>query len=214
MATIQLPDADGYVVLTTGGLEQIIEAPDLAGKQVTLAADTGGTTVNGEIEGQTGNLPLTVTLAPGDTGNITVRLEGGKVKNLRLIEGASAGSYQPRPQADEIDLCERYYQKSYAAGLAPGTVTGAGARSLHAASTNAFVGGGWTPLRQRMRASPTVTYYAPSNGSSGNIDQNSTPTAATPVTVNDASAGYPQMTAGSPALADFLTWHYTADAEL
>jgi len=216
-STISAADGDGYVTLTSGALEQVIESPGLAGKTVTLAADTGGTTVTGTVDGQSGPLPLTVNIDSASTGDITVKLAGGKVKNVRLIGGYAAGTYQKRPISEEIALCERYFQSSYPVTFAPGTVT-AGTVSINAQSTNKFLAMGTRSTRVAMRASPTVTFYSSNDGAANRIyNQNQAANRiVSPVNVSTKSVGYPLIDAGdtAPAAGDIILWHWTAEAEL
>ena len=93
----------GYYELTSGTVEQVIENPGLAGQTVTLSADTGGTTVSCEVDGQSGTLPMTVTIA--GTGNISVKLTGGKVRNVKL---GYNDIYVPVNPADNLASCQRY----------------------------------------------------------------------------------------------------------
>jgi len=206
-----IPDAAAAIA------EQEIEAPDLAGKQVTLAADTGGTTVTGDIDGTSGNLPLTVTIDPGSTGNIIVACTGGQVKNLRLVEGADAGLYQPRDPTLEHQLCRRYYAKSYPKDTAPGSV-GAGNAYCFALTTSKSLQMGNVMAPVEMRASPTVTLYSPNDGTADAI-YNETGTAnhvAAAVNTTKNCIGYPQIDAGAsaPSADDLFAFHWTADAEI
>jgi len=98
----------GYYVLTSGTIEQVIEAPALAGQTLTLSADTGGTTVNCTVDGQSGTLPFTVTIA--GTGNISVKLTGGKVRNVKL---GYNNTYVSVNLVTELLKCKRYYQRHY-----------------------------------------------------------------------------------------------------
>jgi len=210
-------DGNGYVTLTSGTIEQEIEAPDLAGKQVTLAADTGGTTVTGDIDGTSGNLPLTVTIDPGSTGNIIVACTGGKLRHMRLVEGADAGLYQPRDPTLEHQLCRRYYAKSYPKDTAPGSV-GAGNAYCFALTTSKSLQMGNVMAPVEMRASPTVTLYSPNDGTADAI-YNETGTAnhvAAAVNTTKNCIGYPQIDAGAsaPSADDLFAFHWTADAEI
>jgi len=217
-STIGAVDAEGYVALTAGAYEQVIEAPDLAGKTVTLAASLGGTTVTGTIDGQSGTLPLTVTLAGTSTGDIAIKLAGGKVKNVRLVEGDVAGAYQPRHPAEELGLCERYFQSSYPVDVAPGLVT-TGAININAQSTNKYLAMGTRATRVAMRTAPTVTFYSSNTGAANKIfnqTQASADWGVSPVNVSTKSVGYPLVDGGepSPAAGDVLGWHWAAEAEL
>jgi len=216
-SSITAVDGSGYVTLTSGTLEQVLEAPGLAGKIVTLDADTGGTTVAGEIDGQTGNLPLTVTVDAGSTGNISIKLTGGKVKNLRLVEGTVADTYQARPFTEELLLCQRYFSKSYPSDTAPGSVAG-GHPYCYAIGTGKDLHLGNVMAPVEMRASPTVTLYSPNDGTADAI-YNETGTAnhvAAAVNTTKNCIGYPQIDAGAsaPSADDLFAFHWTADAEI
>jgi len=99
--------SDGYYVLTSGTIEQVIETPALAGQTLTLSADTGGTTVNCVVDGKSGTLPFTVTIT--GTGSISVKLTGGKVRNVKL---GYNDIYVPIDPATELVKCQRFYEKT------------------------------------------------------------------------------------------------------
>ena len=210
-------DGSGYVTLTSGTIEQVVEAPDLAGKQVTLAADTGGTTVTGDVDGTSGTLPLTVDIDAGSTGDIAVSLTGGKVKAVQLVEGAAAGDYQARHPTEELLLCQRYYAKSYPSAVDPGSVAG-GHPYCFAIGTGKDLHLGNVMAPVEMRASPTVTLYSPNDGTADAI-YNETGAAnhvAAAVGTTANCIGYPQIDAGAsaPSADDLFGFHWTADAEI
>jgi hypothetical protein len=72
-----------------------------------------------------------------------------------------------RSLADELVLCQRYYEKSYNVGVAPGTVTLVGMVDVNqrdvAAPVNVLGGVRWKVTK---RATPTVTIFG-ANGTSG-----------------------------------------------
>ena len=76
---------------------------------------------------------ITVKATVGTSCNnllVFIWTEGTAAQNVTL-DVAEAGLYlgqatrlwQPRPIAEELELCQRYYEKSYALDVAPGTVT-------------------------------------------------------------------------------------------
>lgn len=95
----------GYYELTSGTIEQVVEAADLTGETLVLSADTGGTDVICEVDGQSGTLPFTTTVR--NTGNISVKLTGGKVRNIKL---GYNDIYSPINNAAETTSCQRYYE--------------------------------------------------------------------------------------------------------
>lgn len=98
---------DGEYYSISGTIEQVIESPALSGQTVLLSGDTGGTTVECEVDGQTGTLPMTVTIS--GTGHIPVKLTGGKVKNVKL---GFNDTYIPLSNDNELMKCQRYYFQS------------------------------------------------------------------------------------------------------
>jgi hypothetical protein len=86
-----------------------------------------------------------------------------------LYDGTTVAPWLPKPMAEQIELAQRYFQKTYEIDTAPGTVTGTGQIFSGFAGLN----GTATVIRQtwcyptRMRAAPTVTAYSPSSGTSG-----------------------------------------------
>lgn len=103
---------DGKYYSISGTIEQVIESPALSGQTVILSADTGGTTVECEVDGQTGTLPMTVTIA--GTGHISVKLTGGKVKNVKL--GYSNIYIQANPSI-ELVKARRYFERQDTGGI-------------------------------------------------------------------------------------------------
>lgn len=48
------------------------------------------------------------------------------IAQVQLNEGPEAQAYQVRPAAEEFQMCQRYYEKSYLPEVAPGTATSVG----------------------------------------------------------------------------------------
>ena len=87
------------------------------------------------------------------------------IAQVQLEEGSSATPFEHRPIGTELALCQRYYQKSYDIGTAPGTDVSASYIGLHTGNgvtdtaTNQNV-----PftihVNPTMRAQPTFYYYS------------------------------------------------------
>jgi hypothetical protein len=124
--------------------------------------------------------------------------------------------WQPRLREIEQALCERYYQKSYNVGDAPGTVTTAGvtigALAASYANTSSIIN---QAFRTRMRGTPTVHCYSRATGT---IDKARDETSSADYTVNyggQCETGFIVNNASGGALAagDQNSWQWTADAD-
>ena len=139
--------------------------------------------------------------------------------DVRVTLGVATGlnsnppSPEQRPVAAELPANTRYFQTSYGNGVAPGTVTTNGQLSYYnsggSAVTQVFIS-----TQLQMRAAPTVTWYSPNSGSSGDIYNSSVDRAVSSTT------GAGTTTTGNPVLSANLaaglvgTAHYAASAEL
>lgn len=94
------------------------------------------------------------------------------VSDAWLVPDTLSAPFMSRPMADEIVLCQRYYQKSYDLDTAPGAANNnVGIRSLNLQATEASNVIAWTlPFHGRMRVAPTVTTYDYA-GNSGKISE-------------------------------------------
>ena len=86
------------------------------------------------------------------------------ITGVQLEMGATATPFEHMPIGMELSLCQRYYQKSYEAGIVPGTDISAHYRGIHFSngvcdsSTNQnlpFT----VEISPVMRAQPTLYYY-------------------------------------------------------
>jgi hypothetical protein len=136
------------------------------------------------------------------------------VTGVQLEKGTIATPYEIRPYGVELQLCQRYYQKSYSNVVAPGTNTQVGmtvaTRWADSTGTN-FLAVRLTPT---MRAPPTtVTYYRPV-GTSGSWNDESG-TARSCATQNAGDGCFTVVMSGSSANSTGQMYgQWTADAEL
>lgn len=114
---------------------------------------------------------------------------------------------------EELQLCQRYYEKSYDLTVTPGTITSIGRLAAYS-----FASGTWYPIvffKSIKRASPTMVSYSDISGAINTFNSNGTATAYTGANFS-ASFGVQGGTgSGISSTANVLySLHYTADAEL
>jgi hypothetical protein len=92
------------------------------------------------------------------------------ITGVQLEVGDSATDYEFRSKAEEISLCQRYYEKSYPLETVPGTYPLYGGMSWRyhvlTGGTTSYAGQN-VRFNTEKRATPTVTVYSPHTGASG-----------------------------------------------
>lgn len=156
-------------------------------KTVTVAGDTSGTwlkdtngigvcirfglgvgsTYSGTAGAWSGSLLLSAT---GATSVVGTNGATFYITGVQLEAGSVATPFERRSFGQELALCQRYYEQSYADGVAPGTVTSVGqinqatfgdSTGTHTVSNDFIV---------PKRANPTITIYYPGSlGASGSV---------------------------------------------
>jgi len=176
-----------------------------------------GTTYSGTATGSWqvgGYLGATGAIAIANTNNATFYITG-----VQLEKGSTATSFDYRPYGTELQLCQRYYEKSYDIGTVPGTATSLGVATTgggSTGSTTSFIGGNSQRFTVPKRTAPTVTVYDPA-GTSGvcqrwqlgvsNVNGQNWATGTPSATMFDGYSGSGSNTSG-------VIYHYTASAEL
>lgn len=183
------------------GLEQVIE--NLPEGVYTLSWQGGG---NATFAGVTSSSPLKATSAGGDASVIVP----DNADRVCLLAGDKTGisdPFVPRPLASELQLCQRYFEKSYDFAAAPGGASAAG-RLLQAFSSLLLQR---YDLRfQRKRTTPTLTIYEPDSGTAGKVALST----GTLVNASTSDIGETGCTvAFTPLAGVFGAFHFTADAE-
>jgi len=115
-----------------------------------------------------------------------------------------------KPWDENLDECQRFFQKTYSYDVAPGTVTSNGAVTIYA------YGPGWGGMMQghsfvkRMAKAPTVTTYNYAIASTG---ARGFPSAynysMTVASISDTGYGQISVSPGTPN-HDMIGWHYSA----
>jgi hypothetical protein len=185
---------------------------------VTLTTTWTRYTVTRALPSTFGSLSLEFVLGSHVSG------DGIILSQVQLEAGSVATAFERRPITQEIQLCQRYYQKSYAIDVVPGTSTTGGYASNpgHAGGT----GNARANIRfaTEMRAAPTLAYW----DLVGNINRSSTFVSNNTQSNNISSAsfnltgigtsGFAFNNAGGTGSAGTGAWasacHWTASAEL
>ncbi len=89
-----------------------------------------------------------------------------EVTKVQLEEGTSKTPYEHRLFSQEMDDCQRYYEKSYPYGTAPGSAGDLGRYSFFFNNQGSGYSGGTVRWRTQKCKAPSVTSYA-TNGTSG-----------------------------------------------
>lgn len=133
--------------------------------------------------------------------------------NIQIEVGNGATPFEQRPDALELVLCQRYYEKSYDIGTFPGSIA-AGSRcgeflNVTRAGANAIL----QRFTVRKRTTPAVVIYSSEGGVVNQISQDDGSAAA----VNNVSAigdtGF-QVVYTNASGRYGASFHWTADAEL
>jgi hypothetical protein len=146
-------------------------------KTITIAGDTSGTwlTTNGVgisllfSLGVGSNFSSSTTNAwqAGNffsaTGSTSVIGTAGAtfyITGVQLEKGSTATSFDYRPYGTELQLCQRYYEKSYNTDVVPGTGTIVGYSNSPATGFNTNLWGAMVRFNVTKRATPTVSPIA------------------------------------------------------
>ena len=89
---------------------------------------------------------------------------------VQLEAGSVATPFERRPYGTELQLAQRYYQKSYNDSTTPGTATTVGAKWSGAFGANDLYYQS-VAFNQSMRASPTVRIFNVNNGNNNQLSE-------------------------------------------
>ena len=152
---------------------------------ITIAGDTSGTwlTTNGI------GIIVTLSLGAGSTvsgtagawaaGNFVsatgatsvVGTSGATfyITGVQLEKGSTATSFDYRPYTTELQLCQRYFEKSYNIDVVLGTATSAGSFRNVTVALSSGLPAHHVYFAVAKRAAPTVTVYNPTTGATGSL---------------------------------------------
>lgn len=143
------------------------------------------------------------------------------IAQVQIEYGDKATDFENRTFAEELKLCQRYYEKSYDVDVVPGTNTATGmtAHGSHVQTTTQVYGASVSLRVTKRTASPTITIYLQS-GTSGQINVSyrgsiTSGTAATWAVGQNSFAVFTSSVSGlTVGEGVSLAFHWTVDAEL
>ncbi|MBW7454662.1 hypothetical protein ACFOLF_11970 [Paenibacillus sepulcri] len=142
----------------------------------------------------------------GGSGNIDIA-------QVQVNSGDTALSFQPHSFAEELALCQRYFEKTYNYTVSPGTVTADGMVSIYSQGGYIVADGGSFKVEKRMP--PTMTVYSMSGAvSKASLFTTGSDVAVSGMEFRSTSHAGRLFTAASGAQEGVYQWHWTADAEL
>jgi len=138
---------------------------------------------------------------------------------VQLVKGTTAPTFLPRSYAEELRLCQRYYQKSYSPGTTPGTAAGTGVYFINGLDTVINTAGyGYVFFPVIMRATPTPSVYGLEGGANKISNASGTDLAASSGTYYaESDHGFLVINAsGGDVTTSLKSWrcHWTASSEL
>jgi len=151
------------------------------------------------------------------------------IAQVQLNAGDVALPFQPRSFAEELALCQRYFEKSYDIDTAPGSMAAANGMEILTCDHAVGVGGNLDlfphgPLRFKVpkRITPTVRIYNRSNGELNSVFNDSTGQHVNFANNVLFTGGQTQVNLILENLTglnvinagDMVSYHWTADAEL
>ena len=202
-------------------------------KSVTVAGDTTGTWLTdngvgiqvifglggGSTRGGTAGSWQASALYTATGATSVVGTSGATfyITGVQLEAGSVATPFEHRQYGAELQLCMRYFEKSYNVDVAPGTSAAVGVRTCSSSvgsSTDRYFGE--MGFKATKRAVPDVTFYTQLGVSGALSKYSSSSTTRTISSTAGSSAGgiasYIQTTTGDSS--EPYVFHFTADAEL
>lgn len=154
-----------------------------------------------------------------DNGDATVA-DFIDITDVKLESGSVASAYLPRQRGEELRLCQRYYEKSFAYETVPaqnvGTTLGAMLGSSIAASASVQLYVPFLVAKRPGVAAPTITTYNPSAANAEMRDVVAGADCASTATgqKGDRAFRVGAVTPGGSTGGNLVACHWTADYEL
>jgi hypothetical protein len=131
---------------------------------------------------------------------------------VQLEAGSASSGFEERPFAMEVRFCQRYYETSIAYGTYAFSPSIATADLAVGGSVNDIAVG--TKYVEEKRATPTVTPYAASSGTSGAVRDLTGAADVTAVSIDGGTTGFRVFKSASFTIGRFYGYHWASDAEL
>lgn len=182
------------------------------GLEVTFALAAGTTFHTTADAWQTGNFLATVNQVNA-CDNVANNF---KIALIQVEAGDTATDFEQRTFSEELELCQRYFQKSYDQGVAPGTSSVIPLQVSWKDTTTSAIGGTTVTFPVVMRAVPTSVVYdfVGNSGKFTTLDASANRT--NNGTINQTTVSQSRLTVRTFATASVagLEFQYTVDAEL
>ena len=176
---------------------------------------TGTFTVNSTLT----RYATSIAIPAGATTGIEIEFSVGSqisgtwtIGRVQLEDTPEQTAFENRTIQQELQLCQRYFEKTYNQSAATATLTFAGARGF--SSQNGQQNLVPVYFKAVKRTTPTITLYSPNTGVAGKLSTGSG--VSSDINGDSFSAGEDGLYVG-PATTTTLTnlyFHYTATAEL
>lgn len=135
------------------------------------------------------------------------------IAQVQVEAGELATAFERRPLGIEVQLCQRYFEKSYDVATYPGASAFRGRVSIFVASSaTGLASQVSTPFKVIKRALPAVVVYADNTGTANRVSQDDGSN-VTPTVVQVGETGF-YVSWVNTAGRYGGSYHYTADAEL
>lgn len=134
------------------------------------------------------------------------------ITGVQLEVGSVATPFERRSVAAELEMCQRYYEKSYDLATVPGTVTTSGEWRGY----DVIVSGQHTfrySVRKRS-ATPTLAYYSPATGTVARYHDYSSAADFVPSDGPKGETSFVVSFATHGAADELIALHWTSNAEL
>ena len=135
-----------------------------------------------------------------------------ELTGVQLEVGESATEFERRPYGTELQLCQRYYEKSYSIDVVPGTATANGLVYMSTGTSTAGDKAHTAFFKVEKRSNPSISYWD-SPGNASRVDSGGTNRVGAINFQNTVSVNIRQNAGGGYGSAD-LGFHFVASAEL
>ena len=177
----------------------------------TLSTGSNFTSGSNDTWGTTADWAVGHNVSWITTSGATFYLTG-----VQLEVGEQATPFEHRSFGEELALCQRYYQKSYADDVAPSTVTNNGALWTNIIRNTSNQNYWHVQAYQTMRSSPSITTYSPATGTSAKFENDTDGADRDSAVSNTSSTGFSirPNSGTNNDLGDVVAVHWVADSEL
>jgi hypothetical protein len=142
----------------------------------------------------------------GGSGNIDIA-------QVQLCAGSEVLPFEPKSFGDELQACQRYYEKSYDYDVVPGTAPAF--QGIYCNERSAYTGTWYVPISFKVekRDAPTVVIYNPQTGTTGEVYNVSDGTNHAETHTYETTSGVGQVSWTAVDIK-LYRFHFTAQAEL